>query len=78
MDIEKNINRCKQCNCKCHCKQEMHADVYGPCTCDTCQCEAPVNEGEECLSCQQRIFPMKKLKDLWQKYVDWVFKDFYK
>ena len=52
MDIKENINRCKKCQCRCHCKTEMHADVYGPCTCGVCECDNPSNDGEECLSCQ--------------------------
>ena len=45
-------NRCKKCNCKCHCNEELHADVYGMCHCDDCVCKNPKNDGEECLSCQ--------------------------
>ena len=26
--------------------------VYGICPCDTCECDDPKNQGEECLSCQ--------------------------
>jgi len=44
-------NRCKKCNCKCHCNEELHADVYGLCPCDDCVCKNPKNDGE-CLSCQ--------------------------
>ena len=49
--------KCKKCNCKCHCNQELHADVYGVCTCESCTCgkEAGgvvVDDTEECLSCQ--------------------------
>ena len=52
--------KCKNCNCDCHCDGELHADVYGVCTCDNCKCR-PVKEEdegividdtEECESCQ--------------------------
>ena len=52
IETKKNINKCKKCQCKCHCKQDLHADVYGICTCGDCKCRNPVNDGEECLSCQ--------------------------
>jgi hypothetical protein len=53
--------KCKNCNCNCHCDGELHADVYGICTCDNCECrpvkeEGPegivIDETDECLSCQ--------------------------
>ena len=54
-------NRCKKCNCKCHCNEELHADVYGMCPCDDCVCKNPKNDGEECLivSIGGRSFIMK-------------------
>jgi len=52
IETKKNINKCKKCQCKCHCKQDLHADVYGICTCGDFKCSNPVNDGEECLSCQ--------------------------
>lgn len=84
IETKKNINKCKKCQCKCHCKQDLHADVYGICTCGDFKCSNPVNDGEECLSCQQRILIMKKLnpiywiKKIWKKYIDWLFDGFYK
>ena len=30
--------KCKNCNCKCHCDGDLHADEYGVCTCDNCKC----------------------------------------
>ena len=83
MDIEENVNRCKKCQCRCHCKDELHSDVYGLCACGECKCNNPTNEGEECLSCQQKVLIMKKLnpiywiKKLWKKYIDWLFDGFY-
>ena len=49
-----NIDKCKECNCNCHCNVKEHSDLYGVCPCEDCKCENPKNEGEECLSCQQR------------------------
>ncbi len=68
-------NRCKKCNCKCHCNEELHADVYGLCPCDDCVCKNPKNDGEECLSCQQRSLVMKWIIKLWNLYVEWLFKE---
>ena len=68
-------NRCKKCNCKCHCNEELHADVYGMCPCDDCVCKNPKNDGEECLSCQQRSLVMKWIIKLWNLYVEWLFKE---
>ena len=53
--------RCKNCNCNCHCDRELHADVYGVCTCDNCKCRVVkeaepqgivIDDTDECLSCQ--------------------------
>ena len=56
--------KCKNCNCDCHCDGDLHADVYGICTCDMCECNSKAedvleNEGGliiddagECESCQ--------------------------
>jgi len=56
--------KCKNCNCDCHCDGDLHADVYGICTCDNCKCNSKAedvleNEGGliiddtgECESCQ--------------------------
>jgi hypothetical protein len=53
MELEKkNKNECKKCFHPCHCLDGLHSDVYGICPCDTCECDDPKNEGEECLSCQ--------------------------
>jgi hypothetical protein len=54
------IKKCKNCNCDCHCDGDLHADVYGVCTCDDCKCrevkEEPVglvvDDTGECESCQ--------------------------
>ena len=31
--------KCKNCFCKCHCKDELHTDDYGVCTCNKCKCK---------------------------------------
>ena len=31
--------KCKDCHHKCHCDGDLHADEYGVCTCDNCECE---------------------------------------
>jgi hypothetical protein len=66
MELRKKMKtkmKCKNCNCDCHCNGDLHADVYGICTCDNCKCR-PVKETkaepegividdtDECLSCQ--------------------------
>ena len=32
------MSKCKNCHCNCHCDGDLHADVYGVCTCDNCEC----------------------------------------
>ena len=41
-------NKCKHCNCNCHCNLKEHGDMYGLCTCLSCE-----HETEECEACQQ-------------------------
>ena len=41
-------NKCKHCNCNCHCNVKEHGDMYGLCSCLTCE-----HEIEECEACQQ-------------------------
>ena len=62
--LRKKMKKCKNCNCDCHCDGDLHADVYGICTCDKCECNSKAedvleNEGGliiddtgECESCQ--------------------------
>ena len=33
-----NKVECKKCNHPCHCKDNLHADEYGICTCEECKC----------------------------------------
>ena len=41
-------NKCKDCNCDCHCSVMEHSDLYGVCSCTRC-------EHEECEACQQTL-----------------------
>ena len=41
------MNKCKNCNCECHCSLKEHGDMYGVCNCMNCDCK------EECETCQQ-------------------------
>ena len=47
-------NKCKDCNCDCHCFVKEHSDMDGVCSCQKCMCKsvAPLSD-EECESCQQ-------------------------
>ena len=31
-------NTCKKCAHGCHCDGDLHADEYGVCTCENCEC----------------------------------------
>ena len=35
---KKKRKKCKSCHHKCHCKDELHEDEYGLCTCEFCKC----------------------------------------
>ena len=47
-------NKCKNCNCICHCSLEEHSDMYGVCSCTACACshEIVVDDTNECDTCQ--------------------------
>ena len=32
------FKNCSKCNHECHCSKELHADEYGVCTCEKCEC----------------------------------------
>ena len=49
-------NRCKSCNCQCHCSVMGHSDMLGICPCETCKCDSKgvtVDDSKECETCQQ-------------------------
>ena len=31
-------NKCSSCHHDCHCEGDLHADEYGVCTCEDCNC----------------------------------------
>ena len=47
-------NKCKNCNCICHCSLKEHSDMYGVCSCIVCACsgETAVDDTNECEACQ--------------------------
>ena len=48
-------DRCKSCNCLCHCSMLNHSDMLGICPCQTCKCDSKgvtVDETKECETCQ--------------------------
>ena len=42
-----NMTKCKNCNCDCHCNGDLHADEYGVCTCETCECKNGQDNAED-------------------------------
>ena len=58
MGLRKKMKKCKKCNHDCHCDGDLHADTYGVCTCERCECNKIQSQGlviddtEECESCQ--------------------------
>ena len=48
------INKCKKCNCDCHCSLQEHSDLYGICACEKCNCDKSVvvDSKNECEACQ--------------------------
>ena len=33
------MTTCKKCHHPCHCQEDLHADEYGVCTCEGCDCK---------------------------------------
>ena len=52
--IKMKINKCKKCNCDCHCSLQEHSDLYGVCYCTDCACDKSVvvDSANECEACQ--------------------------
>ena len=48
------INKCKKCNCDCHCNLQEHSDLYGVCSCTGRKFDQSVvvDSNEECEVCQ--------------------------
>ena len=59
------MNKCSKCNHDCHCNGDLHADVYGTCACENCECKSKaedlsyenngglvIDDTGECESCQ--------------------------
>ena len=39
------MSECKKCHHDCHCEEDndLHADEYGLCTCESCECSGVKN-----------------------------------
>ena len=60
------MNKCKNCNCVCHCNVSGHSDNKGVCACGQCSCKqgkaedstyennggVVIDDTGECESCQ--------------------------
>ena len=61
------MTKCKNCNHNCHCDGDLHADEYGTCVCENCECKngkdkaedstyegggVVIDDTEECEGCQ--------------------------
>jgi|TARA_X000001382_G_C3117423_1_gene162030 hypothetical protein len=38
---------CKKCHHDCHCDGELHADEYGLCACEDCECKNKKDKAED-------------------------------
>ncbi len=61
------MSKCTKCNHDCHCSGDLHADVYGTCACEKCECKSEIKKSEhvvdstnDCEWCQQMPKPIKK------------------
>ena len=43
------MGKCKDCHCKCHCNEDLHAHNYDGdlCTCDNCACKKAKDKAED-------------------------------
>jgi hypothetical protein len=38
------VDKCTNCHHDCHCKDGLHADEYGLCTCEFCNCKSKADD----------------------------------
>lgn len=38
------VDKCTNCHHDCHCKDDLHADEYGLCTCEFCNCKSKADD----------------------------------
>ena len=41
------MNKCSKCNHDCHCSGDLHADEYGTCVCENCECKNKKDKAED-------------------------------
>jgi hypothetical protein len=41
------VIKCKNCHHDCHCDGDLHADAYGICTCEDCECKKGQDKAED-------------------------------
>ncbi len=38
------MSKCSKCCHDCHCDGDLHADEYGICTCENCECKSKAED----------------------------------
>ena len=38
------MTKCSKCNHDCHCNGDLHADEYGTCACENCECKSKAED----------------------------------
>ena len=38
------MSKCSNCHHDCHCDGDLHADEYGVCTCENCECKSKAED----------------------------------
>jgi hypothetical protein len=41
---KKKMSKCSKCCHDCHCDGDLHADEYGICTCENCECKSKAED----------------------------------
>jgi hypothetical protein len=41
---KKKMSKCSNCRHDCHCDGDLHADEYGICTCENCECKSKAED----------------------------------